>query len=369
MMIEYLTLRLKIYQHGLKQMLSSFASIATFLALILHVAIPAVILTPLITLSVIAEQHTPFSQRIVYQWCYLLLLYLLIRVQKKAILAVHYQHYLACLPITKLKQQVATLILTLVAGNVPLLCPLFLLLYIPDWNTLISQVHFPLFTLSIGLMTWLALLKNHFPWISLLLMPAFLLPMSSDLLFDAAQVNLLALTCIVMDLFCKSSPWVGQWKFPLQYYWQIRWMAIVSAPVNLITRLFFSCLLLALVVYVESRMLHVASDYIQVLICWLLALIIGTYQFDNEAFYQEYSLYLNSLLHSASHRYLCDIFPALLIAIFSAAMLYFQLRFSLVVCALLPVGSLISVISVSKFQHKFYILPSIFFSFCLGVIY
>jgi hypothetical protein len=124
-------------------MLPAVAQLLAFLLSILYLAIPASILTALISLSVIADINTTIEQRIIYQWAYFVLLYFLIRIQRNAVLGVNYQHYLASLPIPVKLKRINTVLLTLVAGNLLLLAPLFLLIFIPSWSVFLHQLHFP----------------------------------------------------------------------------------------------------------------------------------------------------------------------------------------------------------------------------------
>ncbi|MFT5760377.1 MAG: hypothetical protein ACI9LM_005163 [Alteromonadaceae bacterium] len=358
-MKAYSQLRAQIYAHELKQMLPAVAQLFAFLLSILYLAIPASILTALISLSVIADINTLIEQRIIYQWVYFILLYFLIRIQKNAILGTHYQHYLASLPISVKLKHINTVLLTLAAGNLLLLAPIFLLIFIPDWTTFISQLHFPLFALSALMVAWLSLKNETLPWLSLFFTPlVLLLGVSADSL-SAIRINSALLVLLVIEVYYEPFAFITHKSWRVTYYWQIRWLDIIKKPANLLIRILFCALFIGMVAYVQYQMNELANYYIQILFCWALALIIGSYQFDNEKFYDHYPHYLNGLLNQYRLRYCVDVLPAMCITLISCMAMYLWLHFSTVMILLLPCCVLLTIVSVSKFGRNFIILPSL----------
>ncbi|WP_085297212.1 DUF6136 family protein [Cognaticolwellia mytili] len=361
-MTKYLLLRGQIYYHELKQMLPSVGQLLAFLLSILYLAISAAILTALISLSVIADLNTSFEQRIIYQWSYFLLLYFLIRIQKSAILGLKHRYYLASLPISPKLKHANTILLTLIAGNLPLLAPIFLLSFIPDWVTFGSQLHFPLFALSVLLIAWLSLKNNTLPWLSLLLTPFVLLFAFKAYTVSAVALNSSIILLLLIEIYYEPLSFLSNVSWKVKYYWQIRWIAIMKVPENILIRIFFCGLLIGLTAYVQYKMGQTANGYIQILFCWVLAILIGSYQFDNEEFYQDYAYYLASLLNQFRVRYCLDILPGMLIALISCLAMYLWLNFSIKMIVLLPLGVLLTMISVSKFHRNFFIPPSLFYA-------
>ncbi|MEW6989759.1 DUF6136 family protein [Colwelliaceae bacterium 6441] len=364
-MKNYLLLRQKIYLNELKQMLPSLGQLFTFLMLILYLAIPAAILTALISLSVIADVETPMEQRIIYQWAYFILVYFLIRIQKKAILAQTYQHYLSSLPISTALKTAATLLLTIAAGNLPLIAPLFLLGYLPDWTTLVKQLHFPLFSLSVLTIAWLSLKHNSIPVISLLIAPLLSYLAINESIVSAVNLNIGWLFILIIELYFEPLAQLKNKQWQLRSYWQIRWISIIKSPATFFSRFFFCAVFVGLVAYVQYHVGEVAILALQMLSGWVLALIIGSFQFDNEAFYQQHPHYLKSLFNHAYIRYLYDSLPALLLTTIVCLALNMWLGFSLMSISVFPLAVMITIISVSKYNRNFFILPSIFYSVVL----
>lgn len=366
-MHTYFVLRWQAYHFELKQLLSSLASLTTFVVLLLYIALPAMILTPLISLSVIADLTTPLGERIIYQGCYIIVLYLFIRVQKKAILATNYRHYFSSLPVHQFKSHSSNVLLTLIAGNLPLIAPIALLFYLPSWQAWVHQLHFVLFGFSTVLVAWLAVKKETIPWLSLLVIPVVCLFSAKEYVTDAMVLNVIFIGGFLIELFFEPFAYLKKHSWPLTHYGQMRAVAMIKSPANVITRLFFIWLILTLVIYIQQKMMVPASEFIQLLVCGLLALLVGSYQFDNEEFYHRHSHYLQTLLNTSFQRYVIDMLPALMVAMGIAVLLTVMVGFSNSVLWIMPVGVLICVVSVSKFQQNFYLLPGLFFGTCLLV--
>jgi hypothetical protein len=358
-MIRYSQLRGNIYYHELKQLLPSVGNLFAFLLSILYLAISASILTALISLSVIADINTTIEQRAIYQGGYFLLLYFLIRIQRTAILGLNYQHYLASLPVSKKLKHSNTALLTVVAGNLPLLAPLFLLTYIPNLSTFLSQVHFPIFALSILIVAWMSLKNKTFPWLSFLFTPLVLSLGFDETSLNAIIINSSWLFIIVAEAYYKPLSYIVDKAWRVKYYGQVRWIAIMKNPASVVIRIFFCGLFISMASYVQYKMGLVANSYIKILFIWVLSIVIGSYQFDNEEFYQFYPHYLKGLLNQFTIRYYLDILPALFITLLSCLAIYWWLNFSIEIIILLPLEVLLTIISVSKFRRIFFIIPSL----------
>ena len=359
----YLQLRFKIYHNELKQMLSSISQLFIFLSLMLQIALPAALLTALISLSVIESSQTAISSRIPYQLGYFLFLYFIVRVQKKAIFVEVSQLYLASLPITKVQKYCATIMLIGLAGNLPLLIPLSVLIANLNASAFTDHLYFSLFVVAIVLNVWLALRGRHFPWLSLLFYPLFMhfyaTQMSDSLSSDV--LNGCWLIMFIIDYFLKPAAIMKKHHLPMKYYWQIKWIEIKENPTPLLSRIFICALSIVLVGYTQNELATVASGQLQIIFCYIMSLVIGSFQFDNEKFYLRYRLYLASVLLSSRGRYLFDITPAILIAFMIAITLNKYLNFSLFIILLLPVGTAITLTCVTKYKRNFFIVPSVFF--------
>ncbi|MGL1955813.1 MAG: DUF6136 family protein [Colwellia sp.] len=367
-MIKYLRFRGQIYHHELKQMLSSIGYLLTFLMLILKLAIPALFLVALMSLSVIADINTPIDQRIIYQWVYFTLLYFLIRVQKNAILGNNYQHYLASLPSSTKIKNASTMLLTIVAGNLPLLTPVVLLLGISDGMTFFSQLHFPIFALSALIVAWISIKNTSLPLFSFLLGPLIFFLWVKESNLTAISLNSIWLLLLVVEAYFEPLFFHHKLTIKVQYYLQIRWIAMMKNPANILSRIFFCSLFIGLIAYVQNAMEQDANGYIQVLSCWVIAILIGSFQFDNEKFYLHYPHYLCSLLNQFRIRYCLDTLPAMFLSLIICSVLKTGLNFYIENILLLPLGVYITIMSVSKFNRTFFILPSVFYGLMMFTI-
>lgn len=357
--MQYFILRWKIYQHELKPLLIALGQLIPFLLFVLYLAIPALMLTALVSLSVIGDTDTSLTQRVIYQGLYFLLLYMMIRLQKRAILGQGYQHYLASVPVSGSLRSSATCLLTLAAGNLVLLTPLLLLGYMQDWHSLTNHLYFVLFALNCLLIAWVSIKNPCFPWLSLLVLPVLaLLTLAQDAL-SASLLNTLWLALIVFEAYFQPVNFLTKLNWRLKHYWQMRWIGIFNSPVNLLSRIFIGLFFVVLVAYLQHKVAQVASGQLQILACLVLALTIGSYQFDNERFYLTYPHYLGGLFDSAKRRYWIDSLPVMLIAILMSMICVTLLHFSSWLILLLPALALFTCVCVTKFQRVFFIPPAV----------
>jgi hypothetical protein len=366
--MTYFGLRFKIYQEAIKQILLSLKQLLLFLSLLLQVVLPAAILTALISLSIIESNTTTIDTRIVYQWGYFVFLFFLIRVQKKAILGEANSYYLASIPVTKVHQYCSNILLISCAGNLPLLVPLLFLIANIDICLSSEHLYFSLFVIATLLTTWLAVNGRHLPWGSLLLFPIVMLVYTNDLpeSLSSSRLNYYWLITLLIDCLYKSMPRIKKIQLPMKHYWLIRWIAIQANPTPLLGRVFICGLLIVLVNYAQSELETIALVNIQIAVCYLISLLVGSLQFDNEKFHLRYRLYLASTLLSLQYRYLLDTFPAILMALLMTLTLHNLLSFSLLVSISMPIGTLITLLSVTKYKRNFFITPSVFFILCFA---
>ena len=367
-MISYLNLRWQIYSDELQQLLASLQQLMTFLLLILYLALPILILTPLLCLSIIADIDTSLVERVIYQWFYLALLYLLIRIQRNAVIASKYQHFLASIPQSSISSKLASILLTCIAGNLLLLSPLALLAYLPNWQAVLVNVHFIFFALAAMAIAWLAIQKVKFAWFALVALPAILLLMMPLNILNAANMNLAMLAAIVFSGLVRLPRSLNNENPTLTSYWQLRFLALKSKPSNGVFRLVSCLLILVLIVYVQYQVEQTAANFVQVFVCWLVSIILGSQQFDNEEFHRSYHYYLANFSIDKKVRYLFDVSPALVVSILLALMMIYLLSFSYFVLVLLPFACLLTQFSVNKFMRNFFILPSLAFATLLALM-
>lgn len=361
--MTYLKLRVKVYIDELKQMLSSIRQLFIFISLLFNMALPVAVLTALISLSVIESSHTAISSRISYQWGYFIFLFFLIRVQRKAIFGDRWHLYLASTPTTKIQKHGSNIILASVAGNLPLLVPIFLLIFNLSFSLFTDHLYFLLFVIATLFTTWFALKCRHFPWVSLLLFPLFMSFYETELpeTFSSKTLNFYWLIMFLIDCFYKPVAAITKARLPLKYYWQIKWIEVKENPTPTLSRILICSLLIILVSYTQNKLDTIATNGLQIGFCYIISLVLGSFQFDNEKFNLRYKLYLTSTLYNSRDRYLSDVIPSLFFSFVIAITLNQYLSFSFLTFVLLPIGTVITIISVTKHKQNFFIIPSVLF--------
>lgn len=381
LVLMYINLRSRIYQQQLKAMFTALTQMLTFFMMALYLALPALFLSALISLSIIADINTELMERVGYQWGYFLLIFLLIRVQKSAILASQYQHFHNALMITNRWKKIASIGLTLLAGNAPLLAPCLLALLIPNVATLVHQFYFVIFALNVLVIAWLTIKNDHFLWLSLLVFPTIFLVFSNQnptfthlvSTKSATMINLLWLTILLLEtvfasrvlqfyLHIKSRLAFDQDNFALngKYYFQFRLIEIKQQLAPNLTRLFTLTLIIIIVLVFQSKMHSTANIPIQLFVSYLFALLIGSYHFDNEGFYRHYRYYLSSILLPPKSRFFYDNLSTTLLVLIVLMISIGLLNFSLWLLLILPITTALTVVAVHYFPRNFFIAPSIF---------
>ena len=379
--LGYLGLRYQIYQQQLKAMFTALAQMLYFFMMALYLALPAMFLSALISLSVIADINTDLLERVGYQWGYFLLIFLLIRVQKSAILASQYQYFNNTLIVANKWRITGSIGLTLLAGNAPLLAPSLLALWIPNVHILMNQFYFVLFAINVLLTAFFTLKNKSFLWLSLFIFPitALLLSKHATLITplastrNATLLNFLWLAMLLLEtLFSsylfqlyarlKSNFALNKTTFSLsgKHYWQFRLIDIKQQLAPNLTRLFSLLLIIMTVLIFQSRMHAIANIPIQLFISYLFSLLIGSYHYDNEAFYQQYRYYLSSILLTPKARYFYDNLSTAFLALIILMVSIGLLNFNLWILLILPITTAITVISIHYFPRNFFIAPSIF---------
>jgi hypothetical protein len=185
---------------------------------------------------------------------------------------------------------------------------------------------------------------------------------------NAIGINSLWLLIIMFEAYFEPLAFIAERSWKVKYYWQIRWIEITKKPASVLIRIFFCSLFICMASYVQYKMGQVANLYIQILFIWVLSIVIGSYQFDNEKFYHHYSHYLNGLLNQSGLRYCLDIIPSICITLISCIVLYLWLNFSLEIIISLPIQVLVTIVCVSKFHRNFFIFPCLFSGLLMYVL-
>ena len=356
--LNYFTLRYRIYRDTLKQFLQSLMQLLGFLYLVLYMALPVAAFSALVAINNIADLNTELATRIFYQSVYLALLYGWLRLQRPAILATRYQHFLNTLPISTWRKNLTSAVLLIVGGNLVLLTPLVICFYLPDWQTFLKSIHFPLFAVQAVVVGILATFQKRVAWFSLAVVPVILGLTSTTIehsyLWSTALAVvwlLLSIIEVVKPITVRLDTQFGQFK----YYPLMRLHAIKLTIGHELLRLAIVAIVLMMTWYGQVQLSATVEIAVQCIINLILALVIASYQFDSKAFYLGHQHYLNSLILSAKSQKLLDAIAPLSVSVLISLTLIIWLNFNIASLAIIPLLTALSMWSVMRLGYHFFL--------------
>lgn len=264
-------------------------------------ALPALVLLPLLSLGVLADPQTQSSLYLNTLWGYLLLLYSWMNFQRDGIYATPYQLYLKALPTNPAFKSLCDWGLIIYAANVFILGPVLLLIIVlvQQSGTLISA-NSPAFLAELIPLSALVILSvyygiiavnNTLPWISLLFFPFLAFTWPEEL--SKLQWLLLWVAAIVTERFLPTvSIPSGNWP---QGMFRLFLRADLSSPGAEKLRLVALLLLIALTRASASALHSDVQPYLLNLVSFLSALILASSLFGILALRERYHIYLRSL--------------------------------------------------------------------------
>jgi len=361
--MSYLSLRFRVYQHSVKTTVAALAELLTFLMMVLYLAIPAIVFTALVSLSIIEDIREPVSTQALYQGLYLAVTYLLVRIQKRAILGGDSQLYFATLPTSKLVSSLTTTILTAIAGNLPLLVPLFLLTYVNSTEQLIQHAHFALFGVTTLVTAAYCISRKRLPVVTGVFVLAVALVNEISSFFPSlVAFNTCLLLVLIAEYFAQKTlehKECSSLKLRTKAYWQLRAMYMSRTPATMIMRLTLLCIFVALIAFMQTRLSQVASIEIQLICCYVIGLLIGSQQFEHQTFKQKYHYFL-ALEHISLRRCLIqETVFTLVVALILSYVMIVGLDFEPSMLFYAPLMALTTALSVIWINKSFFI-PSAF---------
>ncbi|MGO4894133.1 DUF6136 family protein [Flavobacterium sp. W21_SRS_FM6] len=325
--MSYWQFRLRLYNESLKQWLESVKQISYGLVALFPLAVPALIFLPFVAWGILADPGSEQTRYVNTLWGYLLFVYAWMHLQHHGIVATQHQYYVASLPTTDSKKQWVELGLIVYGANILLLGPLYLLLSMlyQQANTLwqlplafvIEQLT-PILGL-IALVSYYcvaAVRVSTLPWLSLLLMPLFVLPWVTEL----AKGQCLVLWCAAILVERQLSlPRFKLGSWPTGFY-RLQLQADIYSPRSESLR-FVGVLLVSILL---GLMFHgvkpEAQSYVAGFLSFCAALIMASSLFDALSLIERYQGYFNSLPVSTVKRLsqcvcyvLCKAIPGLLL--------------------------------------------------------
>jgi hypothetical protein len=353
----YSKLRTSIYRYEIRQLISAVGQLGLVVATFcINILIPGLLMMSLMAVAIIAEKETSIFDRIIYQTVYLVFFFGQVKIQKNAILATTYQHYINDLPVTKWQHRRSNLTLTAMAGNLVLFAPLGLCLFIPDINTAVETAFFIIFALMILLLSQLALYRSNIPWLTLLVMP-----LAASYLFvsgsNAHLLNIVWFGVLLLEwLFVDKIKW-GVDAVRVSYYLMVLIRFALHRPVNFMIRLLGALAIVGSYSYVVDKRPDFAVDMFQLAICVPLALLIGSYQFEIERFRGQYQYYLTDLPISKLKQRGSELLLLLLLALLPLIIYPLFLSFVPWVILVQLLLMLATVLGVIRYGKYYFIAP------------
>ncbi|WP_448546692.1 DUF6136 family protein [Thalassotalea fusca] len=370
--MSYLSLRFRVYQHSVKTTVSALAELLTFLMMVLYLAIPAIVFTALVSLSIIEDIREPVSTQALYQGLYLAVTYLLIRIQKKAIMGGDNQLYFATLPVSPVKSGAVSCLIAAVAGNLPLLMPLYLLSYVTSTEQLVQHAHFVLFSITVLLVAVYCITRRRPPIFTALFIVTVVTVGEISAAFPSLSTfNLSLLLVLILEFIGQKAlehKVLSTLKIRAKTYWQLRAIYISRAPFSVVIRLVLICIFLALIAFVQLKLSKIATLEIQLICCYVLGLLIGSLQFEHQTFKKKYHYYL-ALAHLSLRRCLIqETVMALFFSLLVGYLMMVWLNFATSVLVYMPLMTFITALSVVKLNKSFFI-PSAFVALTIVVFH
>ena len=368
--MHYLSLRFQVYQHSVKTAVAALAELLTFLMMVLYLAIPAMVFTALISLSVIEDIREPISVQAQYQGIYLAITFLLIRIQKRAILGGENQYYFSTLPTPMAQRGIVTAFITLIAGNFPLLTPAFLLTYISSFDQLAQHAHFAFFSVTVLATSAYCILRKRPPLLTFLFLTVVaLMPDISGVFNDLIVFNVTLLLTLMLEFMLQKAVEERAFislKLRTKAYWQLRITYIFRSPFSMTMRLVLTFIFIGLIAFMQMKLAQIATNEIQIICCYVIGLLIGSMQFEHQTFKTKYHYYLN-LEHISPRRCLLqEMLFSIFFSLFFGYLAIALLGFSLTTLVTAPLMALITAVSVIKVNKSFFI-PSAFLTLILVV--
>lgn len=306
--MSYWLMRVRIYHQALRQWLASLQQIGFGLIVLFPMALPALVLLPLLSLGVAANPATPAFVYLNTLWGYLLLLYSWMTLQREGINGTRYLLYLKSLPTPSLLKSASDMGLVIYGANFFILGPLVLLSVMllrqsarltaagsmQLWLELLPLFGMLLLSICYSLLA----LRRKIPWLSLLVFPFLVFHWAAEL--SKAQWLLLWGAVLVTEYWLPAfSLKPGNWP---QGLYALLLRADLASPSAESLRLVALLLLIALTrICVAAVHVDVASSLLN-LISFLSAVLLASGLFGTQAFRAQHQLYLATLPQSTQQQ-------------------------------------------------------------------
>ena len=188
--MQYWQFRLTVYQRHLEAWLNTIKQAAAGVVYLFPMAMPALLMLPLLALGVMADSATSTQQYCLALWGFLLLTHSWVILQKDGILATPYEHYHNGLPLSTVQRKVTTALLTVYASHVFVAGPilLFFIMAIGNIDLMLTEpvsmsLH-QLFPIAAACLLSVQVIRlalfSRYPTIGLIMGPLVALPLLGD---------------------------------------------------------------------------------------------------------------------------------------------------------------------------------------------
>lgn len=306
--MNYWQFRLRVYRQALYQWLESVKQISVGLVALFPMAMPALILIPLMALSVLADPGADNQLYFTTLWAYLLFTYSLVALQRDGITASAYHSYNSSLPISQITRRLTELGITLYAANLLVLGPFILLSIMSVGHSedirlqpigVTSGQLFPIIALvALSAYYSISAVQQRLPWLSLLLMPFVGVAFSATLI--KSQWLAIWFVAILLERYKPLNGFAlgafphGIWRFYLQ--------ADISAPKKNLIRYVAVILLLILADICIQSVRADVKEYAAYFFSFLFGVLLATKLMDIQRLRYEYYFYLSALPYSSIHQ-------------------------------------------------------------------
>ena len=280
-------------------------------------ALPALVLLPLLSLGIAANPQTSTLVYLVTLWGYLLLLYCWMAMQREGITACRYQLYLSSLPIGPRLKAWCDAGMLIYGGHFFILGPLVLLSIVlfqqrallggvgslPLWLELIPLTGMLLLAICYSLLA----LRRKIPWLSLLLFPLCAFCWTGEL----SKPQWLAMWGLVL----LAERWLPEFSLKLGHWPQGMYRLLLQADLHSPSADSFR--LVALVLVIALTRLCVAAVnadvafYLLYLVSFVTALLLASSLFASQALRARYQYYLATLPQSVNSQAMQSVFYVL----------------------------------------------------------
>lgn len=300
--MNYWQFRLRLYREYLKQWLDSIKQMSLAIVALFPLALSALVLFPFLAWGVLAESATDNEVWIYTLWGYLLFVYSWMILQRDGILGDKHRLYINSLAVSRSKKDWCELGLSLYAANLFVLGPLviFLMLF-KHGAEQVLQIPFSHFIDKIAPAAGLLMLCTYYclaavkvrriPFLSLFMLPLFMLPWSQEL----TKIQCLVLWCsaiLIERVIPMPSIGIGTW---LKGYYRLFFQGDMASPRAEGLRLVALLLMLIMVRAMFNGVAVEVKTNVASFLSFTSALLMASSLFDTQALCRQHQYYLTSL--------------------------------------------------------------------------